>query len=128
MTMIDHHTPAWHTTAEDEVTGLRRALAAAELRAMKSAAAEDSAQFAFECARRRADRAEAALRALLVEHVVLPNVPEHLENSAVALADVLVDDIAAGTLLDELDLAGHVADWSEYEADGFTPRGVEVPF
>lgn len=104
--------PEWHTTADDEITQLRRSLAAAELRAMKAASAEDVAQFAFETARRRADRHEAALRSLLIERI-MPQLPETLENSAEGLADCLIDDIAAGTLLDELDLSGHVQSWLE---------------
>jgi hypothetical protein len=96
-----------------ETAELRRRLADAELRAMNAVAAEDVAQFAFETAKRRADYAEAALRALLVEHVLMPNVPERLENSVEGLADCLIDDIATGTALDELDVDGHIASWLE---------------
>jgi hypothetical protein len=102
--------PEWHTTTEGpdaELAELRRRLAAAELRAMNAAAAEDTAQFAFETARRRADRFEAALRTLLIERT-MPQLPQKLENSAEALADSLIDDIATGTTIDELDLNGHI--------------------
>lgn len=110
--MTDLEARPWHTTAEDEMTELRRRLAAAELRAMNAVAAEDTAQFAFETAKTRADRAEAALRALLVERL-LPVLPESLENSVEAIADCLIDDLAAGTLLDELGIDGYVQSWLE---------------
>lgn len=105
----------WHTTAEGpeaELAELRRRVAAAELRAVKAVAGEDVAQFAFETARRRADRAEAALRQCLIERI-MPTLPEALENSAEGLADCLIDDIANGTALDELDVDGHVQSWME---------------
>lgn len=134
MTMIDNHGTDWHTINQGpdaELTGLRRALAAAELRAMKAVAAEDTAQFAFETAKRRADRLETAVRALLIERL-MPGLPEALENSAEGIADCLIDDLAAGTPLEELEIDGHVQSWldgkTEYEADGFTPAGLEAPF
>jgi hypothetical protein len=97
----------------DEAAALRRRIAAAELSAMKSAQAEDFAQFTVETTKRRADRFEVALRALLVEHVLMPRVPESLENSVEGIADLIVDDIAAGTTLDDLDVAGHIEAWTE---------------
>jgi hypothetical protein len=100
----------WHTTTDGpdaELAGLRRRLADAELRAMNAAAAEDTAQFAFETARRRADRAEAALQRALID-LITPRLPEALENSAEAIADDMVDDITTGTPFDELDLNGHI--------------------
>lgn len=104
--------PAWHTTTEDEIAELRRRLAEAELRIINAVAAEDFAQEAFECAKRRADRFEPALQALLIERIT-PQLPEALENSAEGIADCLIDDIGAGTLLDELDVDGHIASWLE---------------
>jgi len=102
-----------HTMDRDtEITELRRRLADAELRAMKAASAEEVAQFAFETARRRANRLEAATTALLVEKL-LPILPEPLENSAEALADLMVDDIATGTPFEELDINGHIEAWAE---------------
>lgn len=95
-----------------EVAELRRRLAAAELRAMKAVSAEDVAQFAFETAKRRADRFEAALKQQFMERLAA-EVPERLENSVEAIADLLVDEIAAGTLLDELDVPGHIDSWME---------------
>lgn len=134
MTDIETRPNAWHSISEGpdaELAGLRRALAAAELRAMKAVAGEDTAQFAFETAKRRADRLETAVRALLIERL-MPNLPEALENSAEGIADCLIDDLAAGTPLDQLEIDGHVQSWldgkTEYEADGFTPAGLEAPF
>jgi hypothetical protein len=100
----------WHSISDGpdaELAELRRRLAAAELRAMNAAAAEDTAQFAFETARRRADRTEAALQRALID-LITPRLPEALENSAEAIADDMVDDIATGTLYDDLDLNGHI--------------------
>lgn len=126
--------PEWHTTTdgpEGELAELRRRLADAELRAMKAVSAEDTAQFAFETAKRRADRAEAALQQSFIE-AITPKLPDEFEDAAEAIADVMVDDIAAGTLLDELEVDDHIASWLEgrtkYEADGFTPAGLEAPF
>jgi len=105
----------WHTTAEgpdSEITELRRALAAAELRAITAAQREDTAQFAFETAKRRADRAESALRVLLVDRIS-PELPEVLEGSAEGITDCLIDDIAAGATVEELDVSGHVESWLE---------------
>ena len=112
--MTDTITPPWHTTADHdgELSDLRRRLAAAELRAMKAVSAEDTAQFAFETARRRADRFEATLKQQFTERLAA-EVPERLENSVEALADLFIDEIAAGTLLDELDVAGHIESWME---------------
>lgn len=115
MTMIDNHGTDWHKINQGpdaELAGLRRALAAAELRAMKAVAAEDTAQFAFETAKRRADRLEDAVRALLIERL-MPNIPEALENSAEGIADCLIDDLASGTPLEELEIDGHVQSWLE---------------
>lgn len=102
--------PELHTA--EEVAELRRALAAAELRAVTAVQREDFAQFSFETVKRRADRAEAALRALLVERIS-PDLPEVLESSAEGIADCLLDDIAAGTTVEELDVSGHVESWME---------------
>jgi len=107
--------PEWHTTTDGpdaELAELRRRLADAELRAMKAVSAEDTAQFAFETAKRRADRFEAAFKQSLLEKVT-PILPEKAENTAEALVEVMVDDIAAGTLLDELEIDGHIASWLE---------------
>ena len=116
MTMIDNaHAPEWHSISEGpdaESAELRRALAAAELRAMNAVSAEDTAQFAFETARLRANRFEAAFKAGLLEKI-MPILPEKLENSAEALADCLVDDIGGGTAYDELDVAGYIESWLE---------------
>lgn len=113
MTMMDNHAPAWHTTApDDEITELRRRLAAAELRAVNAVAAEDTAQFAFETAQRRANRFEAAFKASLTDHLT-PRVPKKLRNSVEALADVLVDEIAVGTEYDDLGIEGHIESWLE---------------
>lgn len=101
-----------YDAARDEISHLRQALAGAELRAVKAVQAEDTAQFAFETARRRADRFEAALKQQFTERLTA-EVPERLENSVEALADVLIDEIAAGTLLDELDVSGHIEAWTE---------------
>jgi len=97
---------------DTEITELRRKLAAAELRAMNAVAAEDVAQFAFETARLRADRLEAATTALLIEKLT-PVLPEAVENSAEALADLMVDDIAGGTPYDEIDINGHIESYLE---------------
>jgi hypothetical protein len=43
----------------------------------------------------------------------MPRVPESLENSVEGIADLIVDDIAAGTTLDDLDVAGHIEAWTE---------------
>lgn len=125
---------AWHSISEGpdaELAELRRRLAAAELRIIKAVAAEDVAQFAFETAKLRANRFEAAFKEGLLEKIT-PILPDKLENSAEALADLMVDDVAAGTLLDDLDINGHIASYlegvTEYEADGFTPAGLEAPF
>jgi hypothetical protein len=91
---------------------LRRRLAAAELRAVNAVAAEDTAQFAFETAGRRANRFEAAFKKSLMKDLKA-TVPESLENSVEALADFLVDEIATGTDYDDLDVAGHVESWLE---------------
>jgi len=109
-----------HTMDRDtEITELRRRLAASELRAaeaearaMKAVSAEDTAQFAFETAKLRADRLETALRPVLVKQL-LPILPDKLENSAEGIADCLIDDIATGTLYDELDINGHIEAWAE---------------
>jgi chromosome segregation ATPase len=101
-----------YDAARDNLNDLRRRLADAELRAMKAVSAEDVAQFAFETARRRADRLEAAMKQTFIEQLTA-RVPENLENSVEGLADVLVDEIAAGTLLDELDVSGHIEAWTE---------------
>jgi len=111
---VDTLARQWHTTAAeqhtDEIADLRRRLAAVEL---------------------RADRLEAAYRPALVKEL-LPILPENLENSAEGIADCLIDDIAAGTLYDELDINGHIESYlegrTEYEADGFTPAELEPPF
>jgi predicted TPR repeat methyltransferase len=95
----------------DEAAALRR-IAAAELSAMKSAQAEDFAQFTVETTRRRADRFANAFKASLMDHLTA-RVPKKLRNSVEALADVLVDEIAAGTEYDELDVAGHIESWME---------------
>lgn len=120
-----------YDAARDEIANLRRLLADAELRAMKATSAEDVAQFAFETAKRRADRLEAALQQSFID-AITSKLPDEFEDAAEAIADVMVDDIAAGTLLDELDVDGHIASWlegrTEYEADGFTPAGLEAPF
>jgi hypothetical protein len=106
----------WHTTAEGardaELTELRRRLADAELRAMNAVAAEDTAQFAFETAKRRADRFEAAFKTALADRL-RAEVPEALKNTVEALADVLVNEVATGTEYDDLDVAGHVESWTE---------------
>jgi len=121
-----------HTMDRDtEITELRRCVADAELRAMKAAQAEDTAQFAFETAKLRGNRLEAATTALLIEKL-LPVLPEAAENSVEAIADLMVDDIATGTPFDELDINGHIESYlegrTEYEADGFTPAELEPPF
>jgi len=112
----------WHTTAdgpESELAELRRRLAVAELRAVdaetraiNAVAAEEVAQFAFETAKLRADRFEAAFKEGLLEKIT-PILPEKLENSAEALADCLVDEIAVGTLYDDLVIDGHIQSWLE---------------
>jgi hypothetical protein len=90
----------------------RRRIAAAELSAMKSAQAEDFAQFTVETTKRRADRFEAAFKTSLMDHL-RARVPKPLRNSVEALADALVDEIAAGTEYDDLDVAGHIEAWTE---------------
>jgi hypothetical protein len=105
----------WHTTTggpDAELAELRRRLADAELRAMNAAAAEDTAQFAFETAKRRADRLEAAFKAILLDKIT-PALPDALENAADAITDTIIDDIAAGTTYDELDIDGHVQAYLE---------------
>lgn len=107
--------PEWHTTTdgpEGELAELRRRLADADLRAMKAVSAEDTAQFAFETARLRGNRLEAALQKSFID-TITPKLPDEFEDAAEAIADVMVDDIAAGTLYDELDIDGHIASWLE---------------
>jgi len=120
-----------YDAARDNIANLRRLLAESELRAINAVTAEDVAQFAFETARLRADRFEAAFKQSLLEKVT-PILPEKAENTAEGLVEVMVDDIAAGTLLDELDIDGHIQSFlegrTEYDADGFTPTGLEAPF
>jgi hypothetical protein len=96
----------------NESAELRRQLAASELRAIKAAQREDFAQFTLETAQLRADRAEAALKQQFMERLTA-EVPERLENSVEGLAEALIDDIAAGTLLDELDVSGHIESWMD---------------
>jgi hypothetical protein len=134
MTMIDNHGTDWHTITQGpdaELAELRRALAASELRAIKAAQREDFAQFTLETTRTRADRAEAALQRLIID-AITPKLPDAFEDAAEAIADLMVDDIAAGTTYDELDIVGHIQSYlegrTEYEADGFTPANCEVPF
>jgi hypothetical protein len=124
----------WHTTADGpdaELAELRRRLADAELRLLNAAQREDFAQFSFEDMKRRAERAEAAEQQLLIEKIT-PLLPDEFEDAAEGIADTMVGDIAAGTLLDELDIDGHIQSYlegaTEYEADGFTPAGLEAPF
>lgn len=124
----------WHTTANNpdaELAELRRRLADAELRIMKLVQAEDFTQFSFEDMKRRAERAEAALQKSFID-ALKPKLPKKLRDQAEAISDTMVDDVAAGTLYDELDIDGHVQSYlegrTEYEADGFTPAGVEAPF
>lgn len=95
-----------------ETADLRRRLAAAELRIVKAVAAEDTAQFAFETAKLRADRFETAFKTSLMDHLKA-RVPEVLENSVEGLADVLVDEIGVGTEYDELDVAGRIEAWMD---------------
>jgi len=95
-----------------ENADLRRRLAAAEMRAVNAVAAEDTAQFAFETAGRRANRFEAAFKASLMDHLTA-RVPKKLRNTVEALADALVDEIAVGTDYDDLDVAGHIESWME---------------
>jgi hypothetical protein len=105
----------WHSISEGPdavIAELRRQLAAAELRTMKAVAGEDTAQFAFETAKRRADRFEAAFKTSLTDYLT-PRVPKKLQNSVEALADVLVDEIAAGTEYDDLGIDGHIESWLE---------------
>lgn len=127
-----------YDAARDNITNLRRLLAAAELRAaeaearaINAVAAEDVAQFAFETAKLRADRLEPALQKALID-LITPRLPDRSEEAAEAIADVMVDDVAASTTYDELDIDGHVRSYlegvTEYEADGFTPAGLEAPF
>jgi len=97
---------------DDEIADLRRRLADAEMRAVNAVAAEDTAQFAFETAKRRAERMEAALKTAFMDHLKAV-VPKRLENSVEALADFLVDEVATGTDYDELDIAGHIESWME---------------
>lgn len=125
---------AWHSISEGpdaELAELRRRLAAAELRIMKLVQAEDFTQFSFQDMKRRAERAEAAEQKLLIEKIT-PLLPDEFEDAAEGIADTMVGDIAAGTLLDDLDIAGHIESYlegrTEYEADGFTPAGLEAPF
>ena len=120
--MTDTQTRPWHTTAdgpESELAELRRRLAAAELRAVEAetrainaVAAEDTAQFAFETARLRANRFEAAFKEGLLEKIT-PILPDKLENSAEGLADAMVNDIGGGTTYDDLDIHGHIESWLE---------------
>lgn len=126
--------PEWHTTTEGpdaELAELRRRLADVELRLLNAAQREDFAQFSFEDMKRRAERAEAALQKSFID-TLTPKLPKKLRDQAEAIADTMVDDIAAGTLYDELDIDGHVRSYlegvTEYEADGFTPAGLEAPF
>lgn len=134
MTDIETRPSAWHSISESpdaELAELRRRLAAAELRIMKLVQAEDFTQFSFEDMKRRAERAEAALQKSFID-ALTPKLPKKLRDEAEAIADTMVDDVAAGTLYDELDIDGHVRSYlegvTEYEADGFTPAGVEAPF
>lgn len=101
-----------YDAARDEIADLRRRLADAELRVIKAVQAEDVAQFSFETTKRRADRFEAAFKTSLMDHLTA-RVPKRLRNSVEALADALVDEIAAGTEYDELDVAGHIESWME---------------
>jgi hypothetical protein len=101
-----------YDAARDEIADLRRRLAETELLAVNAVAAEDVAQFAFETAKLRADRLEAALKQQFMERLTA-EVPERLENSVEGLADCLIDDIATGTTLDELDVSGHIEAWTE---------------
>lgn len=102
--------PDLYTT--EEVAELRRALADAELRAMKAAAAEDVAQFSFETARRRADTAEAHLIAVLAELVVDSDLPEE---AAASIAESIRQDLDGGLAVDEVPEQAHrlAADWAE---------------
>lgn len=134
MTDIETRPNAWHSISEGpdaELAELRRRIAEAELRIIKAVAAEDTAQFAFETAKLRADRAEAALQKAFID-AITPKLPKKLRDSAEGIADVMVDDIAAGTTYDELEIDGHIQSYlegrTEYEADGFTPAGLEAPF
>lgn len=97
---------------DDEINELRRRLADAELRAVNAVAAEDTVQFAFETAKRRAERMEAALKTAFMDHLKAA-VPKRLENSVEALADFLVDEIATGTDYDGLGIDGHIESWLE---------------
>ncbi|GAA2159182.1 MULTISPECIES: hypothetical protein [Glycomyces] len=55
---------------------------------------------------------EVAFKKCLMDQLK-PRVPEALENSVEAIADVLVDQIAAGTDYDDLDVSGHIESWAE---------------
>jgi len=109
-----------HTMDRDtQITELRRALAASELRAaeaearaINAVAAEDVAQFAFDTAKLRADRLEPALQQALID-LITPRLPDRSEDSAEAIADVMVDDIAAGTTYDQTDIDGHIRSYLE---------------
>lgn len=110
--------PARRTVAEGldaELGEMHRRLAAAELRAveaeqraMKAVSAEDVAQFAFETAKRRADRFEVVLKQHLLEQVALPESVD-----AEAFVECLIDDIATGTELDDLGIDGRIESWTE---------------
>jgi len=131
MTMIDNaHAPEWHSISEGpdaELAELRRALAAAELRAITAVQAEDVAQFAFETAKRRADTAEAVLHALLIEHVIEPltgeldclsdrvDTDEVPDSVLAAIADDLIEELHGDTTTDELhDIArDRLQGWAE---------------
>lgn len=115
MTDIETRPTTWHSVSEGpdaELAELRRRLAAAELRIMKLVQAEDFTQFSFEDMKRRAERAEAAEQQLLIEKIT-PLLPDEFEDAAEGIADIMVGDIAAGTLLDELDISGHIESYLE---------------
>jgi hypothetical protein len=121
MTDLDTRPNAWHSISEGpdaELAELRRRLAAAELRAttaelaaMNAVAAEDFAQLAFETAKLRADRLEPALQKALID-LITPKLPRK-SDAAEGIADTMVDDIAAGTTYDELEIAGHIESYLE---------------
>ena len=92
----------WHSTAAeqhaDELAQLRARLASAENRLATE--------------KQRSARLERGLQAAFIDQLT-PRVPEQLENSAEAIADVLVDQIVAGVIYDELGVDGHIESWAE---------------
>ncbi|MEU5155617.1 hypothetical protein [Glycomyces sp. NPDC021274] len=92
----------WHTTTNEQ-----QADEAAQLRARLA-----TAESLLAAEKRRSILLERGLQASFIDHLT-PRVPERLENSVEAIADVLVDQIVAGVVYDDLGVDGHIESWAE---------------